>query len=323
MGDARADQPVLINPSAERLGTRNAIIAWQGGKHLHDVTCPLSIKWMPAGWSRWQTARAGYRIDGDRFLVLNHGAAYSLSRDDDEPQESFCPFFAADFVEGVHGVVIRSETSLLDQGADVPPVPLEFREQLYDDGAVLGQLRRMRMLLRDPDAAPEQLAVEFYELAEGLLRLRVDVQRAIDHLPARRSATREELHRRLQRGREYLHSNFTGPVSLADVARAACLSSHHFHRLFRAAFGCPPHAYVTTLRLERAAGLLARTELPIADVCFAVGFESVGSFSALFRRRTGLTPTAFRRGGALECGSSLPLWSAAACCRFGVGGVRD
>jgi len=285
-----------------------------------NVTSPLSIKWMPVGWSNWRTARTDYRIEGERFLILNHGSAYSLSREGGEPQESFCPFFAADFVEDVHAVLITDEADLLDRGADPRAAPLEFREQLYDDGAVLAQLRRMRMVMHGMDAG--ELAAAFHELAERLLRSRRDVQRAIERLPGRRMATRSELHRRLQRGREYLHAHFTRPVRLADMARAACLAPHYFHRLFSAAFGCPPHAYVTKLRLERAAGLLVRTELPITDVCFAVGFDSVGSFSALFRRHTGVTPTAFRKAGALECGSLLPLWSARACSRFGVGGVR-
>ena len=277
------------------LGTRNAIIAWRSGKHLDHVTAPLSIKWMPIGWSRWRTGRAEYRIEGERFLVLNQGSEYSLARDDGEPQESFCPFFAADFVEAARGVLTSGDDALLEHGAQPPTAPLEFREQIYDDPCVLAQLRRMRAALRPGRAVPGWLADEFHELAERLLRSQRDVQRAIDHLPARRSATREELHRRLQRGREYLHAHFTEPVRLADVARAASLSAHHFHRLFRTAVGCPPHAYLTKLRLDRAAGLLMRTDLPITAVCFAVGFESVGSFTALFRRWSGRTPRAFRR----------------------------
>jgi hypothetical protein len=86
------DDRVLINPPAEALGQRNAIISQTSAKHLHDVVGALSIKWMPIGWSVWRTACGTYRTAGDRFLVLNHGRAYSLSREPGEPQESFCPF---------------------------------------------------------------------------------------------------------------------------------------------------------------------------------------------------------------------------------------
>ena len=287
---------VLINPPAAALGQRNAIMSWRSAKHLHDVVGPLSIKWMPIGWSVWRTARATFRVDGGRFLVLNHGRAYALSRAGSEPQESFCPFFAASFVEGVRRDVINPDVVLLDRGEESAPAPFEFREQLYDaDVHVLPQLQRMWAALRHGRATQDWLEDEFHVLAERLLRSDADVQRQIDRLPARRASTRAEVHRRLQRGREYMHAHFAEPLRLADIARAACLSAHHFHRLFRAAFGRAPHAYLTELRLERAAALLARTEAPVTAACFAVGFESVGSFSTLFHRRMGVSPTAFRR----------------------------
>lgn len=78
------------------------------------------------------------------------------------------------------------------------------------------------------------------------------------------------------------------------LARVACLSAHHFHRTFRELFGRTPHGYLTALRLERARTLLAHTETPVTKVCLAVGFESLGSFSARFHREAGISPTAYR-----------------------------
>jgi len=160
---------------------------------------------------------------------------------------------------------------------------------------VLPHLHRMWTGLRSGRATQGWLEDAFHLLAERLLRSSADVRRAIDRLPARRPGTREELHRRLQRGRTFLHEQFADHLDLEQVARVACLSPHHFHRLFRAAFGRTPHSYLTELRFERAATLLARTDQPVTAICFAVGFESLGSFSALFHRRTGLSPSAFRK----------------------------
>ena len=296
MLESRPSDRVLINPPAEALGERNAIISWRGAKHLHEVVGPLSIKWMPIGWSVWRTGSGSYRIEGDRFLVLNHGRAYSLSREADEPLESFSSFFVESFVEGVRRDLVHADAALLDDRPDRARVALEFREEIYDgDREVLPHLHRMWTGLRSGRATQESWEDAFHLLAERLLRSSADVRRAIDRLPARRPGTREEIHRRLQRGRTFLHEQFADHLDLEQVARVACLSPHHFHRLFRTAFGRTPHSYLTELRLERAATLLALTDQPVTAICFAVGFESLGSFSALFHRRTGLSPSAFRK----------------------------
>ena len=78
------------------------------------------------------------------------------------------------------------------------------------------------------------------------------------------------------------------------IAAAVGLSRGHFIRRFEAVFGATPHQFRTALRLERARVLLAR-DLAVTDVCFALGYQSLGSFSTLFTRRTGMAPSAYRR----------------------------
>ncbi len=78
------------------------------------------------------------------------------------------------------------------------------------------------------------------------------------------------------------------------MANAAGLSRAHFSREFRAAFGESPHSYLLTRRLERAAALLRNTDRSVADVCFSVGLQSVGSFTSSFKRTYGVTPTEYR-----------------------------
>jgi AraC-like DNA-binding protein len=105
----------------------------------------------------------------------------------------------------------------------------------------------------------------------------------------------DETFKRLCRSRDFLAASFDQPVCLADAAGAACLSQFHYHRLFARAFGETPHDFLTRLRIDRAKQLLAQDHVPVTEVCFAVGYESLGSFSVRFRSMVGRSPSGYRQ----------------------------
>jgi AraC-like DNA-binding protein len=109
-----------------------------------------------------------------------------------------------------------------------------------------------------------------------------------------RQRRRAELSRHLLRARDFIDANYEQALSISEIARAAHLSSSHFARQFRAAFGETPHQYLSSRRLERAASLLRNTDYSVAYICMSVGFASVGSFTSAFGRAFGLTPTRYR-----------------------------
>jgi AraC-like DNA-binding protein len=100
--------------------------------------------------------------------------------------------------------------------------------------------------------------------------------------------------RDLLRAKDLVDAQYSEPLGVGDLARAAGFSRAHFSREFRRAFGESPHAYLLTRRLERAAALLRNTDRSVAEICFAVGLESVGSFTTSFTRTYGMSPTAYR-----------------------------
>jgi AraC-like DNA-binding protein len=100
--------------------------------------------------------------------------------------------------------------------------------------------------------------------------------------------------RHLLRAKDLADARYAEPLGVDDLARAAGLSRAHFSREFRRAFGEPPHAYLLTRRLERAAALLRATDRSVADICVSVGLRSVGSFTSSFTRTYGMSPTAYR-----------------------------
>jgi AraC-like DNA-binding protein len=100
--------------------------------------------------------------------------------------------------------------------------------------------------------------------------------------------------RHLRRAKDLVDHAYAQPLDVPALARAAHVSVWHFCRRFKEAFGETPHQYVLTRRVERAQELLRNSDLPVTDICLAVGFQSLGSFSTAFRRVTGMSPTAYR-----------------------------
>jgi len=100
--------------------------------------------------------------------------------------------------------------------------------------------------------------------------------------------------RHLLRAKDLADARYFEFLDVDDLARAAGLSRAHFSREFRRTFGESPHAYLLTRRLERAAALLRATDRSVADICFSVGLQSVGSFTTSFTRTFGISPTVYR-----------------------------
>jgi AraC-like DNA-binding protein len=100
--------------------------------------------------------------------------------------------------------------------------------------------------------------------------------------------------RHLLRAKDLADARYFEPLDVDDLADAAGLSRAHFSREFRRAFGEPPHSYLLTRRLERAAALLRNTDHSVAEICLEVGLQGVGSFTTSFKRTFDMSPTAYR-----------------------------
>lgn len=99
---------------------------------------------------------------------------------------------------------------------------------------------------------------------------------------------------RLRRARDLMDREYARPLEVAELARSAFMSTAHFSRQFRAAYGETPYAYLMTRRIERAKALLRRGDISVTEVCLEVGCRSLGSFSARFTELVGETPSAYR-----------------------------
>ena len=99
---------------------------------------------------------------------------------------------------------------------------------------------------------------------------------------------------RLRKARDRIDREYAEPLDVESLARTALMSSGHFARSFRAAYGETPYGYLMTRRIERAKALLRRGDLSVTEVCVSVGCTSLGSFSASFTRLVGVPPSEYR-----------------------------
>jgi AraC-like DNA-binding protein len=282
-----------LTPPAKILGASNTVLAARAKRHfVKDFPGPLSIKHVVRGRVAWRIEGRDVWVDDSSFLVLNDGEPYSMAIDGEETQETFCVFFERGFVERLRLAMTTADIRLLDEPEGAPP-PLTFLSRLHPlDPRMMSRIHSLRNCAAT-GASAAGMEEYFLAAAEQLLLLYQETRAQVARVPVARPSTREELSRRMARGLEYLHAEQNRSVTLAEAARAACLSPFHFHRVFRQVMGQTPQAYLAALRLDRAQRLL-RAGMPVTEVCAAVGFASLGSFSTSFRKRFGAPPSGYR-----------------------------
>jgi AraC family transcriptional regulator len=171
---------------------------------------------------------------------------------------------------------------------------LHFREPLTpltDDAKLRATLESIASEIESGDAGWREVIRSLVnQLTVYLLRAHINAQRS-DEIELSRVGI---VDRRLRRAIEFMSDNCGRELSLPEIASAAFLSEFHFSRLFKKITGVTPHAYLASLRIERARRLLSESDLPITEVGAEVGYASQSHFTKIFREATGMTPKAFR-----------------------------
>ena len=253
---------------------------------------PLSLKTVYTGRELSEVGQARFAVTKGRYLLLNDGQSHAHEVAADT--EVFTVMFRKGLAEAVLASLTAPAEKLLEVPDDSGP-PAGFFERTHpDDPTLSALLLALRAEAQCKNLDQNDLEERFHPLLVRLLELHHNVSRELEAVPAVRFATRVELYRRLWRARDFIEASFAERVTLERIAAAAELSPHHLLRLFKTVFGETPHQLVTKRRLERAQQLL-RSGRSVTDVCFDVGYESLGSFSTLFKTRTGVSPAQYRR----------------------------
>ena len=281
-----------------------ALYGWPNLVHRAYATCihlpehygVLSVKCAFGGQEIYEVAGRSLPVEDGSYLILNEGQRYASSIDSQTPVESISIFFNPIFARSVWRSLRESHEKLMDEPHLVANADPCFFERLYPhDQVVSPVLFRLRAQLQKGPAEAEWLEEQYHLLLARLLAVHRLVHSEAERLPAVKTATRLDLYQRLYWAKDFMDANLGESLSLDQIAGIACLSPHHFLRLFKQLFAITPHQYLTCRRLERARKLLMKTEMPIMEICLEVGFVSLGTFTSLFRRMHGASPGQYRR----------------------------
>lgn len=179
-------------------------------------------------------------------------------------------------------------------------LPKEHSEEpaLFSGDPFFAKLHRHDDLRTIDAQGPETALGDFHKPLELITRSAFDVYQLIgkglEGLPYQSDEVKHEVFERLLSVRDFIIQHAAQEIKLDKLAALAYMSRYHFLRLFKQAFRITPHQFQLQCRLEHACALLRDTDLPAIEISFLVGFESHTSFAALFKRRFGLTPLAYR-----------------------------
>jgi AraC family transcriptional regulator len=284
--------------------------AWSRGSHCDDHVGCLSLKTVLSGEEWYTIDHRRIAVRPGQFLILNDDQRYACRVQKEEPSRVLSIFFKREFAGAVFRDCLGSEEASADDpfhGGDgsgnAGDGPLEFFQTLHPVGPqLLRQLSDLTAHLEslgdhsgltgdDSGLTDEHLLI----LLQHLVRTYKSEVRGTDRIDAVKASTRKEIFRRVCVAKDLLHSAYREKLDLDRIGHAAALSVPQLVRQFKNAFGLTPHRYLAWVRLNHAADVLRRTDLPVMDVSWQCGFDNPSAFGRAFKAEYGVQPAHYRR----------------------------
>jgi AraC family transcriptional regulator len=248
------------------------------------------------------SGEATFRINTDviglneaSFLVVNKGSKLSITLERDDTLIALLCFDTT-LSKLLYNGLMKSGEETAGWSA-VTEEDFSFVEHVHFMNASLREQIRLLIELSSSCASFHSLKADMVvrSILDSLISENHHALQISEKLKVVKTVTKIALYKRLAIAREWIESNHHRGVDLQQAADVAMLDKHHFLRLFKRAYQITPHHFLTKARLEMAEKLLAETDLPVSEICRTVGFDSIPSFTSLFKRTYGEAPGRYRR----------------------------
>jgi len=258
-----------------------------------------SLKTFSNGNAYYNTGKGNYRVDSRSFLVLNDDTEYSIKINQQEPVSSFCLFFKQELLSEIGSLLIRKPEFIVDNYNFLPDEYCFFERTFPIEKLHNSSFKGFKLGFETFKNDPFWISENFVAITNDLAGINSENYIERNKLQLKRQSTRQEVYKRVLIAREYLHYCYDKNVTLEEVANISCLSLNHLLRCFKQVFELSPHQYLITVKLQQAQQLLNKHDISLDQICDEIGFQSVGTFCNLFKRKTGFTPQEYKnkKGG--------------------------
>jgi AraC family transcriptional regulator len=261
-----------------------------------DQKSEFSLRAVFNGSEKYKIGKKDVTVFPGNFLVLNEGTAYDRTIYSDSIANTFAIFFSQKFLSDFQYGLSSSDRNLLDEPAGRGMMHQHtFLETIYP---CKGDIKYNLLHLIDHfNENSDDLLLDDYVYHSLLLFHRLydkEVLNKSDQLAALNPGTRDELFKRLMLAKDFMLSNYSQPISLADISGQACLSPTHLFRTFKQIYKCSPHQYLIQIRLENARHMLRSTNYTLNEIVNLVGFTCPSTFIKLFKNKFHSTPGSYR-----------------------------
>ncbi|HWA05153.1 MAG TPA: AraC family transcriptional regulator [Ignavibacteria bacterium] len=255
----------------------------------------LSLKFAFGGCEQYILGNMKYAVEDSMFLILNRDSIYQSLINSHKPVESLTLNFTAKFVEDVFYSSFNTDEYLLDFPEVRDKHPVNFFQKLYHTDKVLGKyVSSIRSTLNSRNYDSDQLTEILHGILEHTFRSQLSTSKKADELSSVKRSTRIELFNRLNKAKDYIESNYHEAIDLDMLAKVSSLCPHHFLRKFKSYTGVSPYQYLKSVRLEKARIMLESTNSTVTEICMNCGYESLSSFSYLFKNTYKTSPENYR-----------------------------
>jgi AraC family transcriptional regulator len=282
--------PPVRNVSDQTLVGKNLFASGLLRSGTQSFVSPLSLRYSLQDQFKIRTDRGHYSISPTTFVVLNEGQRGEIAVEPNAAPRAATLVFEQKYMSDIARSFSAPLVSSLDFDRD--GVVIRFPECIQHDTAfeIGPKLRCLSNACLRGDSI-ESIADKFRAVTECVVLVYSAACRQIESIDSVRPGTRAELYRRIQRAYIYIQDAYTEELCLEKIARVACMSPHHFHRVFSQVYGITPLRALADRRMQMAHQLLQTTDTSVSAICRAVGYHSAPTFSNLFRAKFGLPPS--------------------------------
>lgn len=256
----------------------------------------LSLKFAFGGSEQYILGNMKYCVEDNMYLILNRDATYQSLIDSVTPVESLTLNFTAQFVEDVFYSSFNNDEYLLDFPEVRDKYPVNFFQKLYNTDSLLSTyIKKIRLAVKSRNHDADMLNENLHGILEHTFRSQLTASKNANELKSVKRSTRIELFNRLNKTKDYIESNYHEAIDLDMLSKVSSLCPHHFLRKFKSYTGVSPYQYLKQTRVKKAKILLENTGFSVTEICQNCGYESLSSFSFLFKNTFKTSPENYRK----------------------------